>query len=236
MKSGKLLVYFLCLLMGGVALAGTPRSALTTKSPELDKSRFFTGNIQMGFYDGAGVHFSGTFANFAQGFPFGLRVGIGHAWIPAGDAMQARRVFIDQNTNGDPRSKGSLWDGRFDLLYPVKLFSLDRAKIFGGLRRSMFNGYFEYIGGNETFDVINSEWGVGGGLESAFALSPVVDMTVSFGVDYYFRGELSGHDTYYNANGNDLNAKENFTYADADAVINDTGVNSRLMVGIAYRF
>ncbi len=235
MKSTRLLAVCTGLLLSATALAGTPRNALKL-GPELDKSRFFTGNIQMGFYDGAGVHFSGTFANFAQGFPFALRIGMGHSWVPAGDAMQARRIFIDQNTNGEPRSRARVWDGRLDLMYPVKLFSMDRAKIFGGVRRTDFNAYFEYIGGNETFDVINKEWGVGGGLESAFALSPIVDVLVSCGVDYYFRGELSGHDTYYNADGNDLNPKENFSYADADAVINDPGVNTRIMIGIGYRF
>jgi hypothetical protein len=238
MKSRILIAICAILILCGNAIAGPKKNTSTKLGPELDRLRFFTGNVQMGYYDGVGLHFSGTFANFAEGFPFGLRIGFGHAWIPCGDAVLARRIFIDQNTggNGNARSKGSLWDYRFDLLYPVKLFTMDRAKVYGGVRYTDFNAYFEYIGGNETFDVINNEWGVGGGVESAFALSPIVDMIFSLGVDYYFRGELSGHDTYYRPDGNDLNSKENFTYADADAAINDPNVNARFMIGVAYRF
>lgn len=238
MKSTRLLTLFACLLISVPVFAGSRKKATTELGPELDKLRFFTGNIQTGYYDGVGIHVSGTFANFAEGFPFAIRFGVGHAWVPSGDAILARRIFIDQNTGGNnnARAQGDLWDYRLDLIYPVKLLALDRGKVFGGVRYSDFNAYFEYIGGNETFDVINNEWGLGGGVETAFALSPFVDMTFSLGVDYFFRGELSGHDSYYYPNGDDRNAKENFTYADADAAINDPGVNTRLMMGIAYRF
>ncbi|MGH8015955.1 MAG: hypothetical protein ACREBV_07180 [Candidatus Zixiibacteriota bacterium] len=121
MKPRNLFALCTLLFLSGTVLAGTTKKANANLGPELDRLRFFTGNVQMGFYDGVGFHFSGTFANFAQGFPFGLRIGFGHAWIPTGDAVLARRIFINQNTggNGNARSKGSLWDYRFDLLYPV---------------------------------------------------------------------------------------------------------------------
>lgn len=199
--------------------------------------RFFTGSFQLGYYDGIGVHVAGTFANFAEGFPFQVRLGLGYAWVPTGDALLARRVFIDNNTNGTPQSNGKFWDGRLDVLFPVKIMaSLPRTKVFAGIRRNHYTANFEYIGGNETFVVNCNQWGMGGGLETAFALSPRVDMLVSAGADYYFRGEMSGHDTYYRPNGDDLHAIGDYTYKDADAAIAQPDLNTRLMLGIGYRF
>jgi len=199
-------------------------------------NRFFTGEVYAGYYGGVGIHACGTISNFAQGLPLEVRLGLGYAWVPTGDAVRARRVFIDQATNGSPRSRGKMWDARVDLLYPVKLFGLERSRLFGGLRRNNYTAYFEYIGGNETFDVICNQWGAGGGLETAFAVSPKVDLLLTTGLDYYFRATMSGHDTYYRPNGDDLNAKEDFTYRDADATINQPDLNSRFMLGVAYRF
>lgn len=198
--------------------------------------RFFTGEIYTGYYSGASLHVSGTISNLAEGFPFQVRIGLGYGWVPTGDAVRARRVFIDQATTGSPRSHGKNWDARFDVMYPVNLFSLKRSRVFAGARYSAYTAYFEYIGGNETFDVTANPWGLGGGVETMFALGPQVDMVVSAGADYYFRSTMDGHDTYYRPNGDDLNAKEDFTYKDADACIAQPDLNTRLMLGIAYRF
>lgn len=199
-------------------------------------SRFFTGEIFVGYYAGVGIHAAGTISNLAQGLPIELRLGLGYSWVGTGDAERARRVFIDQNTNGSARSRGKMWDGRLDLLIPVKFFGLERSRLFGGLRRNHYTAYFEYIGGNETFDVNCNQWGTGGGIETTIPVSRHLDMLVTAGADYYFRGTLSGHDTYYRPNGDDLHAKEDFTYRDADATIAQPNFNSRVMFGVAYRF
>jgi hypothetical protein len=206
------------------------------EATSMDQQAIITGQVQLGYFGGPGVHCSGTVANFAEGFPFRLRLGLGYSWVPSGDALLARRVFIDNNTNGTPRAWGTVWDGRMDILYPISLLSLSRSMVYGGLRRSSFVARFEYIGGNETFNVNTKQWGVGGGVETSFALSPRVDMVFQLGADYYFRGELSGHDTYYRPDGDDLHAIANYTYKDADAAIDQPDIESRLMLGVAYRF
>ena len=226
-------IVLLVVLAFAQAQAGTPDAQ---NVQEFGGPRFFTGGFQLGYYDGVGIHVSGTFANLAEDFPFQIRLGLGYAWVPTGDALLARRVFIDNNTNGTPQSNGKFWDTRLDILYPVKLFSLNRSKVFFGLRRNNYTANFEYIGGNETFIVNCNQWGTGGGIETAWALSPRVDMQVSVGADYYFRGEMSGHDTYYRPNGDDLHAIGDYTYKDADAAIAQPDFNTRLMLGIGYRF
>ncbi len=161
---------------------------------------------------------------------------MGYSRVNAGDEWAARRVFINNNRNGTARSNAHVWDARLDLLYPVKLLNLSRTTLFAGARRSDFDAYFEYIGGAETFDVIAKQWGLGGGVETAFALSPLVDLVVSAGADYYFRGTLAGHDTYYRPNGDDTHPIADYTYADADKAINQPDVLTRLMVGLSYHF
>ena len=110
------------------------------------------------------------------------------------------------------------------------------SNIYGGVRHGYYNSHFEYIGGNETFDVTSNSWGLGGGLESSFPVSPRVSLMFSVGADYYFRSLLSGHDTYYRPNGDDLHAKEDYTYDDADEAIAQPDVEARLMFGVTYKF
>jgi hypothetical protein len=194
------------------------------------------GGMQMGYYSGLGFHMSATAQNFAQDFPFSVRLGIGFSHVKAGDEWAARRIFINNNKNGTARSNAHVWDVRLDFVYPVQLLDLKRTQIFAGPRRSDFDAYFEYIGGAETFTVKSKQWGIGGGIETAFALSRVVDMVLSIGADYYFRSTLSGHDTYYRPDGNDTHPIADYTYAEADEAINQPDMLTRLMVGLAYHF
>ncbi len=227
----------LIIAISAAALAQSEQQSQPLSSAQVVyQNRYFTGEVFTGYFAGVGLHVAATVNHFADGFPFQLRLGLGYAWVPTGDAMRARRVFIDQATNGSPRGHGKMWDARVDILMPIKLFSLKRSRFFVGARKASYNAYFEYIGGNETFDVISKPWGVGGGLETSFALSPRVDMIVTAGADYYFRSLLTGHDTYYRPNGDDLNAKEDFTYKDADEAIAQPNLNTRIMFGVAYHF
>jgi hypothetical protein len=239
------------LLFGGTAAAQTKAPVPTPKKSEPKKTapvasapaakdysgrKLFIGSLQLGYNAGIALHAALTFDNLAQGLPFALRLGYGHTWSDPGDPLAARRVFIDNNTNGEPQSSGDNWDLRFDLMYPVKIASLQRSKLFGGMRYNDFTASFAYVGGNETFDVNGNQWGVGGGLETAFALSPIVDMTFSVGADYFFKSGLDGHDSYYYPDGSGDNTIANYTYKDADEAINQPDFNARVLMGVAYRF
>ncbi len=100
----------------------------------------------------------------------------------------------------------------------------------------MFTANFNFIGGNEDFDITSNQWGIGFGLKSYFEISHSFDFVASAGFDYYFDSELSGHDTRYNPDGEDINARNDYTYSDADGAINNPDFQLRLMVGINYHF
>jgi hypothetical protein len=221
-----------------LALACTTSWATSPMPPQRSAGdkHIFSGSVLLGYYGGAGLQATGTLSNFASGFPFEVRLGLGYNRVHGGDALLARRVFINNATNGTPRQHAKIWDARLDVMYPIKLFSLKNTKLFAGPRHSNFDTYFEYIGGAETFDVVCNQWGAGGGVETAFPLSPRVDMLVTAGADYYFRSTLSGHDTYYRPNGDDLHAIDDYTYKDADAAMNQPELEMRVMFGIGYRF
>ncbi len=220
---------------GLAAAAQKPGPGPSTYST-VQSTHWLVGQVQLGYYGGVGLHASATAQNFAENFPFSVRLGLGYARVASGDAWAARRVFINNNTNGTARSNARVWDARLDVLYPIRLLNLNRTTFFAGPRHSDFDAYFEYIGGAETFNVKSSQWGLGSGIETAYSVSPRVDMVFSLSADYYFRGTLSGHDTYYRPNGDDTHPIDNYTYKDADAAINQPNIMTRLMIGWAYHF
>jgi hypothetical protein len=233
MKRQLVLTALFAVLAGSCAFATEPPRSLSSGS---GNNLQFTGQVLTGYYGGVGVHVNGTLANFAQDFPFQVRLGIGYARVQAGNALLARQVFINNNDNGTPEKRGKMWDERLDVLYPVRLFSLKRTLFFAGPRHSNFTAHFEYIGGAEVFDVNDDQWGLGAGIETSFALSPRVDMVFTGGADYYFPSTMSGHDTYYRTNNDNTHAIENYTYKDAEAAISQPEFKTRLMLGVAYRF
>ena len=233
-------------LMAGTAIALPKQTTPPVKkpTPSVNKEtstgtptkRWLVGQAQLGYYGGVGFHGSLTAQNFAEGFPFSARLGLGYSKVNSGDEWAARRIFIDNNQNGDARSDARVWDLRLDVLYPVKVMELRRTNVYGGIRRTDFEAFFEYIGGAETFSVRSHQWGLGGGIETAFAINPRLDLIFSVGADYYFKGTLDGHDTYYRPDNDNTNPIAAYTYADADKAINQPDVMTRLMLGWAYRF
>jgi hypothetical protein len=196
----------------------------------------YSSGVMVGFFGGTGAQINGRVHNFASGFPFGARFGVGYTKVAAGDAKDSRRIFVNNATNGVPESHGWQWDYRLDLLYPVDVFHLQHAYVFGGPRYAKFTGNFKFVGGNEDFEVVSKTWGFGGGLESSFGVSPVLDLVVSTGIDIYPSATLSGHDTSYNPSGNDVNPREDYDYGDADHAINQPKYELRLMLGLQYNY
>jgi len=62
----------------------------------------------------------------------------------------ARKVFINEATNGTPEKSGYTWDFGFNFLIPVHPFGMQEPYLYFGVRRTMFTGSFKYIGGNEA--------------------------------------------------------------------------------------
>lgn len=189
-----------------------------------------------GYYSGVGFHANAVMSNLFHGFAGKARFGIGYSRGSAGEPLDARAVFINNNTNGVPEHKGTTWDFRLDMLYPVDLFSLRRAYAVGGVRYARFVGNFKYVGGNEDFDVKSNHWGLGAGLESYYRVGRNVDMILHGGFDYFFSSRLTGHDTSYSPDGKDVNAREDYTYDDADASVSQPKLEPRVLLGFTYNF
>jgi len=194
----------------------------------------FSTSLLFGYKGGMSYRATAGFANFAQGFPLALELGITHSRVDPGDPFPARRVFIADATNGTPEKSGYTWDFRMDFLYQIRMSGPKAFYVFAGPRFSMFDGTFHYVGANEEFDVTSNQWGVGFGAKALFAVTNRVDLTLSGGFDQYFNGPLHGHDTTYSPDNQNVNPKEGFTYRDAAAVVNAPKFQPTVMIGFSY--
>jgi len=226
-----------------VMLASAVFAALNQVNGQVVESRpvKFSPGFMAGYNRGFDLSADFTVYDFISEFPFELRFGIGYTFLNPGNAADARRIFINNATNGVPEKKGRSFDMRLDFLLHQSLLNIKTTYIVFGPRFSTYKGNFKFIGGNEDFDVISRQWGLGGGLESHFNMTRKTKLIMSLGVDYYFPSTLRGHDTSYspdNDNVNPHNDNENgdipFTYKDADKAIKQPRFMPRAMIGVNY--
>jgi hypothetical protein len=229
MRKGIALGVTLVFLLGSALAAQDPGAAYP------GATRWQAG-LLAGYKGGFGIRATGTVSGFTPSFPVSARLGISYVSVDAGHPLDARRVFINDATNGVPQEKGHYWDFSFDLLYPISLGSLERAQLYGGLRHARFTGNFRFIGGNEDFDINSNHWGFGSGLETYIGVTRSVDIVVSGGFDYYFSSRMTGHDTSYSPDGDDVNPRQGYSYDDADEAVGQPGFELQLMVGFDYHF
>ncbi len=196
----------------------------------------FSTDLMIGYNGGLGLQLNGKVTEFAKGFPMNLSFGLGYTSVDPGNALDARRIFINDATNGEPEKSGHRWDFRLDFQYKVDWLSMQRGYVYAGVRYSMFNGNFKFIGGNEFFDITSNNWGLGVGMKAFFDMGGQFDFVVSPGVDYFFANKLSGHDTEYSSDGENLNPRRDYTYDTADDAINQPKFEFIMMIGINYRF
>jgi hypothetical protein len=123
-----------------------------------------------------------------------------------------------------------------DFLYRIQTQAIPNLHLLAGVRRSMFIGDFKYVGGNEDFEVTTNQWGLGLGARTLFPISKTVGLVIAAGADYYFKSTLTGHDTEYTPENQNVNAKEDYTYSDADEAINQPGFVPIGMIGISVGF
>lgn len=186
-------------------------------------------------YNSFGIEGALKFGQFSKNLPLHLRLGFSYASLSdPGEAWEARQIFINNNTSGDPVTSGKCWYLNLDMLYQISLFSLKQSYIFFGPRYSSFTGTFEFAGGNEMFDVVSSQWGAGTGLIAYFSITRKIKLNTSFGFSYYFTSELSGHDTSYSPDGNHVNPRSDYDYSDADNAINQPKFEFQLSLGLAF--
>jgi hypothetical protein len=196
----------------------------------------FSAGMLGGSNGGPGMQLQTNVEQLAKGFPFILRFGIAYTDKEPGNASAARKIFINNATNGIPEKKGRTIDARLDFMYNVNWFSWNRLYFVAGPRVTWFKGNFKYVGGNEDFDVKSKQWGLGVGLEKFYNMSPKIDLILCAGFDYYAKSTLQGHDTSYSPDGETVNGREDYQFEDADKAINQPYVVPRAMIGVNYRF
>jgi len=197
--------------------------------------------IQTGFNRGFGITANFTIHNIAEDLPGNFRFGFGYNRLNPGNAADARRIFINNATNGVPEKKGKSFDYRLDYLIPHSFLKLKDSYLIFGPRYSNFTGNFNYVGGNENFDITAKQWGIGIGAESYFKMSSNLDLVLATGLDYFFNSKLKGHDTSYSPNNDNVNARDDnqnndvpFTFKDANKAVKQPQFMPRIMLGVAY--
>ncbi|HID38911.1 MAG TPA: hypothetical protein EYP36_05295 [Calditrichaeota bacterium] len=189
-----------------------------------------------GYYGGPAFRGEATLGNFAINLPLKVRFGVGWASVYPGNAADARKIFINDATNGEPEKSGSLLDFRFDFMYPINLFSMSQVYLYGGPRYAMFTANFDFIGGNEVFDINSDQWGIGLGLYKTIPMSQSWALVINTGLDYFFDSDIYGHDTLYSPDGEHQNPRRDYTYQDADNAINQPKFEFHLMAGVQVKF
>jgi hypothetical protein len=207
---------------------------LATAAPALAGQ--FAASLYGGYKGGAGFRVGVMALDFARGLPIGIEGAISYTALDPGSPEDARRIFINDATNGTPEESGWMWDYRLDFLYRLKILGMNDAFLFVGARYSVFTADFHFVGGNEDFEVSSNQFGVGLGARTSFPISQKVSISFLLGFDYFFNATLTGHDTSYSPGGETVNGKHNYTYKDADAAVNQPKLQPIAMLGFVYYF
>ncbi len=213
----------------GAALALALALAAPATASALD------GGVTGGWNTGLGVDASATFEHFTRDLPLSARFTLGWHASDAGDPYAARRIFINDNTNGDPTKSADSWLLRFDLMFPAFHLGGQQVDVFAGPRHAIYNAHYDFVGGNEVFDIGSDPWGLGVGAESRFAMGPTTTFLMQAGFDWYGKTTIEGHDTAYLPSGDNVNPRNDYTWSDADRAIGQPRWEVVAMMGIRFR-
>ena len=194
-----------------------------------------TVGVALGSTAGFGVQGDVTFHEFTRTAPLSLRISGAFSGRDAGSALDARRVFINDNTNGTPEASARVWQMRLDLLVPVAHVGRTPVQLGLGVRRAYFSGSFDFVGGNETFEIDSNPWGAGFFAETVHVVSDRVDFSLQLGLDYFFDARIEGHDTAYEPDGDNVNPRNDYTWDDADEAVNQPTIEPFGMIGVRFR-
>ncbi len=222
------------LILITILLAFNANLSVGQNAPSFSAAPKYFLDIQTGYADYFSISASGTIADFTYDVPLAIKFGISYNINNAGDPWAARKIFINDNTDGDPTKSGHSFNLRLDFAYPVNLFPVRRTYLYAGPRLSFYTATFEFVGGNEFFDIQTTQFGLGAGLEVHLGMSQNLSFIISGGVDYFFDSEIGGHDTFYSPDGTEISGRLDYTYDEADQAIGQPDFVVRLMVGLSF--
>lgn len=204
------------------------------------ESKFALG-FSTGYNRGLGFQITATALRPLENLPVQIRFGIGHTSMNPGNSADARRIFINNATNGVPEEKARSFDYRLDFMLDSDFINSDASKIVFGPRYSSFRANFKYVGGNENFDVTSKQFGLGLGYESQFKMTDKLNLLAAIGLDYFFNSTLTGHDTSYSPDDDNVNPRNDntngdvpFTFKDANEAIKQPTLMPRVLIGVVY--
>jgi hypothetical protein len=234
MKKGRIILsaMVVCLIISGTFVYGQQKT---------NRSIGFNGSLMTGYNRGFGMLGSITASNLDKDIPFRMRFSLGVNFLNPGNAEEARRIFVNNATNGTPEKKGHSIDYKLDFLMPRTIFGIEHSYLGVGPRFSSFVGDFKYVGGNEDFEVRSYQWGMGANLENHIDLVKNVELVISYGLDFYFPSTLTGHDSSYSPDNDNVNPKDDnqdndipFRYSDANRAVRQPMFMPHLMIGISF--
>lgn len=207
-----------------------------------DQDSQFAVGLSTGYNRGLGFNINFTALKPIESLPIHLRLGIGYTKLDPGNSADARRIFINNATNGVPEEKGKSFDYRLDFMWKTNILNLEESYIVFGPRYSSFKANFKYVGGNEDFDVTSKQFGLGIGAETQFKISKQLNLVAAVGLDYFFNNTLKGHDTSYSPDDDNVNPRNDnensgvqFTYSDANKAIKQPSLMPRVLLGVVYK-
>jgi hypothetical protein len=196
--------------------------------------------ILSGINRGFGIGSNLLIQDISNDFPFDIKFGFGYTWLNPGNSSKARKIFINNATNGVPEKKGHSFDIRLDLMKSTTIMGNSNSYWYFGPRFSRFKGNFKYVGGNEDFDITSSQFGLGAGIESHYTISNNLKLVITGGLDYFLSAKLQGHDTSYSPDNDNVNARtkndngDKYDFKDANKAIDQPQFMPRLLIGVQF--
>lgn len=199
-------------------------------------------SIELGYLGDIGGSFKFRLGDLSEALPFYIDFGIGYIYqFDSGNATDARRIFINDNTGGVIEKHGESFVFSIDVGYPFEIGNKGIAiSPYLGPRYNRYKAYYAFIGNNEAFNVMSNQWGLGAGLRVQIPISNKGDFFfLNGGAEYYFKAPLLSHGTYYyNPDGIDdrprTSGTTTFTYDDADAAVNQPRFRPIITLGVLY--
>ena len=165
-----------------------------------------------GYTGGFGINLYGTISEFSYDTPLSVRFGGGYNIREAGNPWDARKIFINDNTNGDPAESAHSFDLRLDFAYPVNLFSIRKSLLKLDQDILCIHPHLNLLAAMNFLILQLHNSDLVQDLETYFGISPNLSLVFSGGFDYYFDAQIGGHDSAYNPDGTDVSGREDYTY------------------------